>query len=207
MRFTLFPVLLAAGCLTAADSPKGGEAAKADLKARAEKYLQAASPGVFFSEEKDAKDGRIERVFIVGVSAISTVLGAEEGLDIARERAEESAKTEFVKWLGSKVSVRKSVTNETLLTIEGEESDAGAKTKEFGKRVERRTKEFEETASHLVRGFKPVASFQNGKEKKLVIVYRWDNGVTPAVAKPAEPKAPAKKSVPLIPDRKVIIDE
>src|SRR5438067_2209702 len=74
--------------------------AKAEVRARIEKYLDAATAGVFYSEEKDTtKDGQIVRVFAVGVSPVSAVLGEGEGLEIAKERAEESAKAEFVKWL------------------------------------------------------------------------------------------------------------
>ena len=212
MRLTLLSVLCLAAVSRAEDPPaeKPDPAAvlKAELKVRAEKYLDAGIPGVFTSDEKDLKNGRIERAFVVGVSPISTVLGADEGLEIAKERAEESAKTEFVKWLGSKVTVRKTVKNETLLTKEGEEkSDGTANTKELGKRVERRTKEFEETASHLVSGMKVVAVHQMAKEKKLVIVYRWDAATAAAVGKIGDPKSDAKKPLGKIPDKKVIIDD
>lgn len=205
MRLTLFAGLIVSAAVVTADEPAAkpdpAAAAKAEVRARVEKYLDAATPGVFYSDEKDTKDGRVERAFVVGVSAISTALGADEGLEIAKERAEESAKAEFVKWLGSKVTVRKTVNNEILLVKEGvEAADGGVTTKEAGKRVERRTKEFEETASGVVRGLRVAATHQNGKEKKFVIVYRWES-------KAADSKANDKKSVPSVPDKKTIIDD
>jgi hypothetical protein len=136
------------------------------------------------------------------------VLGVEEGLEIAREKAEESAKAEFVKWLGSKVCVRKTVKNEILLVKEGEEKADGGTTKEMGKIVERRTKEFQETASSVVRGLKVVAAEQIGKDKKFVMVFRWDSRTSDLAAgvgdKLNKPKVDPKKPIP---DKKVIIDD
>lgn len=207
MRLGLFASLVVSAAVIGdepAAKPDPAAAAKAEVRARVEKYLAAATPGVFYSDEKDTKDGQVERVFVVGVAAISTTLGVDEGLEIAKERAEESAKAEFVKWLGSTVTVRKTVNNEILLFKEGVEAAGGVNTKESGKKVERRTKEFEETASGVVRGFRVVATHQNGKDKKFVIVYRWE-------AKPTDPKAgdkkpEPKKTGPTIPDKKTIID-
>lgn len=157
------------------DKPDPAAAAKVELKARVEKYLDAATPGVYFSDDKDVREGRIERVFVVGVSPINPALGADDGLEVAKERAEESAKAEFVKWLGSKVTVRKAVTNEVVLPRDGEEgANGGVRAKEVARRVERRTKEFDETASSVVRGLKVVGVQQGGKPRQVVIVYVWD---------------------------------
>lgn len=203
--------------------------AKAEIRARVEKYLAAATPGVFYSEEKDTgKDGQIVRVFVVGTSTISGVLGDEEGAEIARERAEEAAKTEFVKWLGSKVTVRKTTTNEILLTKEGTDTGDGATTKESGKKVERRTKEFEETAGSVVRGLKVAAVHQDPKAKKYILVYRWEaksaagaakvgenlnadpkkpDDTKPEAKKPDDKKPEPKKPNGTLPEKKVIIDD
>ena len=180
---------------------------KAALKARAAKYLESATPGVRVVDEQDLRDGRYVRVFVVGTATISTVLGPAEGLEIARERAEESAKAEFVKWLGSQVTVRTTSTNEDLIARQGQ---AGEVT-EQGKAVERRTKEYEERASALVRGLRPVAYEQKGTEQKLIIVYRWDARPDPARNKlkgRLDVKGPGGKSRPgTVPDRKVILDD
>ena len=56
-------------------------------------------------------------MFVVGSSPISTTLGVEEGLEIAQERAEESAKSAFVKFLNGKVTVRKTVTSQEALGL------------------------------------------------------------------------------------------
>lgn len=199
--------------------------AKAEMKARVAAYIDAAKPGAYYSEEKDTKDGEIIRVFVVGSSVISTTLGVEEGLEIAQERAEESAKAAFVNWLGSKVTIRKNVKNEIVMTKEGEENADGQGTsKEAAKRVERRTKEFEETASSMVKGLKVVGTDQIGKQKKYVVVYRLDVKSLGAIdkigaklnakpgeeaKKPAEKDAPEKKTAPgkEIPSKRIIIDD
>lgn len=213
-------LLLLAPAVVLADPPpdKTGDPAadaRAEVRARVEKYLAAGTSGVFYSEDRDTKDGRIVRVFAVGVSPLSAVLGDEEGAEIARERAEESAKAQFVTWLGSKVTVRKTATSEILLTTEGD----GAAVKEAGKKVERRTKEFEETASSVVRGLKVAAVHQDVKNKKYVIVYRWDAKAVDGAAevneklnspdpkKPEDKKPDPKKPVIGLPDKKIVIDD
>lgn len=210
-------LLLLAPAVVLADPPpdkKGDPAAdaRAEVRARIEKYLAAGTPGVFYSEANDTKNGRIVRVFVVGTSPLSAVLGDQEGAEIARERAEESAKAQFVTWLGSKVAVRKTTTSEILLTTEGD----GTAVKEAGKAVERRTKEFEETASSVVRGLKVAAVHQDAKNKKYVAVYRWEakavDGAAGASDKlnaaPGKPSDPApKKPVVGLPDKKIVVDE
>jgi hypothetical protein len=197
---------LAASCGGADDKGTVARAAreKAELKARAEKYLTVGTPGVQVDPEKDLKDGRYVRVFVVGTSPVSTVLGVEEGLAIAREKAEESAKAELVKWLDAKVAIRKTATDEVLLLTEGDGTPGGPK--EQGKKVERRTREYEETAAGLVRGLKLVAYEQKGAERKVICVYRWDAGPVPT-PEAARGAAPAKPVEPAIPDKKVVIDD
>jgi hypothetical protein len=218
MRMIAFAgLVLATTLMVSADEPKpdkaGADALKADLKARTEKYMELALPGVFLSDEKDVKDGQVVRLFVVGISTISTTLGLEEGLEIAMERAEESAKTAFVTFLGSKVTVRKNVKNEILLCKDGEETADSGTTKDLGKKVERRTKEFEESATSIVRGLKVVAKDQIGKEKKLVVVYRWESKLADLAAgvgdKLNNPKIDPKKVDPkkTIPDKKIVIDD
>jgi len=163
-----FLTLLAAALLFAA--PALAQESKEDLKARINQYLEAGKTGVFYSETHDLKDGSIVRLFAVGKATISNALGAEEGLELAQEKAEEAAKSAFVTFLNGKVAVRKSSNNEVILTKEGEEGNV----RESGKIVEKRTKEFEETAGSIVRGLKVVAVDQRTKEKVYIVVYRWE---------------------------------
>ena len=216
------PLLVCSAILTAWMSSAVADdkpATKDDSKSRVAEYLASATTGVRYSEDKDIADGRILRVYVVGTATINTVLGVEEGIEIAKEKAEESAKAEFVKWLGSKVDLRKKSSGEVILSKEGEE---GA-VRESGKMVERRSKDYEETASALVRGLKLVGAEQKGKEKKYVVMYRWEAKTADAIGRigekptpkvedkpvakePPAVKPPAKKDAPAIPDKKFIDD-
>jgi hypothetical protein len=210
--FVVATLVVFSGSSVSRDIPKP-DPAKDAMRLRIANYLEKCQAGVFYSEEKDLADGRFTRLFIVGTSPISTSLGVEDGLELAREKAEESAKEQFVKFLESKVTVRKTVKNEVLITKEGTDGGENPGVRENAKKVERRTKEFEETASGLVRGLKVVGSQQFGKEKKFVIVYRWDAKTADAIGRINEPlpKEVPKKAEPskdkTIPDKKVIIDE
>src|SRR5207253_96093 len=118
-----------------------------------------------------------------GRSTISTVLGVQEGLEVAQERAEEAAKAAFVTWLNGKVTVRKTSANQLIIVKEGEEGTGNDGVREQAKMVEKRTREFQETASSLVRGLKLVASETKGKEKTYTVVYRWEPHTAGAVEK------------------------
>lgn len=213
--FSLLSLVLLASLVGADDAPKS-DAAKAKQRERIEKYLATASPGVFFSEEEDTKDGRIIRLYLVGTSTISTVLGASEGVEIAQEKTEEAAKAAFLKFLESKVTIRKTVTNEIILMKEGQENASGeGNTKETGKQVERRTKEYQETAQGIVRGIK--AAGHEIKDKSFVAVYKWEAKTAEQAKDIKDGKGPDKKeetksppasdpSKKIIP-KKVIIDD
>lgn len=205
MNRVLVVALTTLTCVAAparADDPAAAARAartKAELKARAEKYLTAGVAGVQVDAETDLVDGRYVRMFVVGTATISTVLGAAEGLEIAKEKAEERAKAAYVKWLGSRVRVIRTSADEVLLLKEGE--DGGAGRKDQGKLVERSTKGYEETAAGLVRGLKLVAYEQKGAERTVIAVYRWD---APAAG---GGKSPAAGTPAVIPDKKVVIDD
>ena len=210
----------------ASQSGSSTEGASSSL-ARVERYLQAGSAGVFYREGEDTRDGRFLRVYVVGTATISTALGASEGLELARERAGESARAEFITWLGSRVTLRKSVEGEVQLIKEGHEDQAGeGASKETLRKVERRTTVYEETASSLVRGLKWVAGEDHPAEKRYVAVYRWDVTQLEAIkaardelnrdSHVADGKGKdgmtgkAKGAMPLnkvLPGRKIIIDE
>jgi hypothetical protein len=221
--------LLAASILfaPALDKEKNDEKPKDDVKVRIEKYLENGKPGVFYSETHDTKEGDFLRLFVVGRSTISTALGADEGLEIAQERAEENAKIAFVSFLNGKVTVRKTSTNQIILSKEGEEGAGDETVREKAKKVEKRTREFEETAGAPVRGLKVVAFESKAKEKSYVIVYRWSACTAEAAGKINDklnkPKIPGEKpneggkksgssdkpkgDNKEIPNKKVIIDD
>jgi len=194
---------------------------KDDTKARIGVYLENGKTGVFYSETADVKDGEFVKIYIVGRAVIPTSLGADEGLEIAQERAEEVAKTAFVTWLNGKVTVKKTTTSQLIITKEGEEGGKeGDNVREQAKKVEKRTKEFEETATSMVRGLKVVGVEQKAKEKTYTVVYRWDARLIGAVGKvddklnkPPVPEVkvdlPKAKTDPnkAIPDKRIIVDE
>ena len=96
--------------------------------------------------------------------------------------------------------------------------------REQGKKVEKRTKEFEETASSMVRGLKVVGMEQKANEKTYTTVYRWDAELNSAIGKidnklnkPVDPserdgtKPDERKAKPApnktIPNKKIIVDD
>ena len=147
---------------------------------------------MFFSETKDTRGGQIVRLFAVGTAPIRTSLGAEDGLELARERAQESAREQLVRFLASKVTVRITARDEVVITKEGGEDGQ----KETGKKVERRTREVEETAAALIRGLRVAGARQAGSEKTYVVVYRWDAKTADAAAIGAIEWIPRPKAVP-----------
>lgn len=199
-------------CGQAADKPKPD-----DPNARIATYMTLLKSGVFYSDTHDVKNGEFLRVYVVGRASIPTSLGVEEGISVAQDRAEEAAKTAFVTWLNGKVTVRKTTANQLIITTEG---DDGA-VREQAKKVEKRTKEFEETASSIVRGFKVVGVEQKAKDKSYTVVYRWDGRLVAAIGKidqklnkpneapKSDPKNDNQKkgSGDVIPDKRIIIEE
>lgn len=141
---------------------------KEAIKERVSNLLEARLKGV--STDKD-KNGSIIRLYIVGTSTISTVLGVEEGLEIASEKAEEMAKVELSKFLETKVSFNKNNKGEYIMTIEGEENgDGEGDRKEFGKKIEKRSTEYKEATSAVIKGIKVAGREHKGKT--FVAVYK-----------------------------------
>lgn len=158
--------LLVSPTLFAGDPPTHGH----DPQKRIDRYLEQGLPGVFYSDEADVRDGRIVRLFAVGTALVHDTLGREEGLDQARQRALESARAELARFLAGKVTVKVSSRDEVVLVKE--RGDGGVK--ETGRKVERRTREYEETATAVIRGLRMAGARQAAEEKRYVVVYRWD---------------------------------
>jgi hypothetical protein len=161
-------VLLAASPALFADPPP--RSAGDDLRKRVDGYLDQALPGVFYSDHEDVRDGRIVRLFAVGTAIVHDTLGREEGLDQARRRAQEAARAELARFLATRVTVKVTASDEVVLARDG--SDGAVK--ETGRKVERRTREFEERATAVIRGLRMAGARQVAEEKRYVVVYRWD---------------------------------
>ena len=97
-------------------------AAKEDAGSTAEEMDAYYQQGPAVHVKKDGK-GRLEKVIVVGRARISTVLGAAKGKEMARKKAAQNAKAEFVKWLGEKVEVREKSENEATLFLTGAEEN------------------------------------------------------------------------------------
>lgn len=199
-------VLLAAGPAVHAENPS--RTAGDDLRKRVKGYLDQALPGVFYNDHQDVRDGRIMRLFAVGTAIVHDTLGREEGLDQARRRAQESARAELARFLASRVTVKVTARDEVVLVKDG--SDGAVK--ETGKKVERRTREFEERATAVIRGLRMAGARQVAEEKRYVVVYRWDvAGVAGAteLKDRMEGKRDSRTPVPPkpLPEKRVVVSD
>jgi hypothetical protein len=204
LTFVVVVLMVVAPTTRAEDQTKPAD----DLRKRVEAYLDQALPGVFYSEEADVRDGRIVRLFAIGTALLHDTLGREEGLDQARQCAQESARAELARFLASKVTVKVTAAEEVVLKKDG--TDGGLK--ESGKKVERRTREFEERATAVIRGLKVAGARQIGEEKRYVVVYRWDvAGIAGAsdLRERMDGKSDSRQVVPSKPlvEKRVIVDD
>ena len=124
--------------IASADEKKEGAESKAGSVEEQMDNLVKQGPGIH-NIKKDDK-GRVQSLIVVGQSRISTVLGATKGKEVARKRAEQSAKAAFVKWLGEAVVVCENSENETTMFLQGEESkdkDAMSRGRQGGREEQR----------------------------------------------------------------------
>ena len=91
--------------------------AKKDETEKAVGKLIELGPGVH--QIKMDEKGRLLSCVVVGRAPIHTVLGTEQGTEVARTQAQLAAKAEFRKWLQSTVTIREGAEHETTLSIEG----------------------------------------------------------------------------------------
>lgn len=133
--------------------------------------LVKQGPGIH-NIKKDGK-GRVQSLILVGQSRLSTVLGAAKGKEVARKRAEQSAKAAFVKWLGEAVLVRENTQNETTMFLKGEESNDKDALSEAGKAVEKTSDSFKSVAAGLIRGLTLLHMDINAEDKEYTVVYGW----------------------------------
>ena len=195
---------LAMATASAADKKEGADSVEAQMD-----NLVKLGAGVH-NIKKDSK-GRVQSVILVGQSRVSTVLGTAEGKQRARQRAEQSAKAQFVKWFGDNVDFRTNSDNETTIFLQGEEGNDKDAQSEAGKKVEKDSDSYKSVAAGLVRGLQLLHNDVNPEDKVYTIVYGWslanakaakdahtnDPGIEkePSATQPAEKKS-SDKDVP-----------
>jgi hypothetical protein len=159
-----------AATASAADKKEGAEPKAGSVEEQMDNLVKQG-PGIH-NIKKDKK-GRVQSLILVGQSRISTVLGATKGKEVARKRAEQSAKAAFVKWLGEAVAVYESQDNETTLFLQGEESNDKNALSEAGKAVEKNTDSYKSVSAGLVRGLQLLHTDLNAEDKEYTVVYGW----------------------------------
>ena len=119
------------------------------------------------------ENGRMVFCHVAGTAVIRTSLGAETGLEIANDNADNNAKASFVEWIKANVSSIKQSGREALVTIQGQSDGNEESTTEQSKSLDTNKKEVTQQAAGLVRGLSIVGSKQVGKQ--LVVVYKWSS--------------------------------
>jgi ribosomal protein S5 len=153
---------------------KDGDKEKKDGKDELYAQLAQLPAGVCKKELGKDKQGRIQAILVVGRATISTSLGKARGIELAQQRAINSAKIKFMQWLKEDVTVRQGQEDETVILTEGAEEDGKDDAKrESGKAIEKNTTKFETVSKGLVRGLQVVYFEQQGKEKTYVVIMKW----------------------------------
>ena len=173
---TTVAMLIATGTAWADDKDKKD----ADVEKALGKIAQLG-PGVH-AVKKDAK-GRITSCVVVGRAVISTVLGKEEGVEDARDKARLDASAQFVKWLKEKVSIHEKSEEERIYFIEGSEENDKETLKASGKKVDKKTKRFESISEGQVLGLQVLHLEVSDKDKTYTLVMGWSAENAKAIEK------------------------
>ena len=146
-----------------------------------ERLAKLVKLGAGVHEIKKDQNGEIVRCIIVGQSRISTSLGNAKGLEMAKDKAELDCSAKFVKWLKEEVVVYQSTDDETIILLEGTESDNEAENvlRESGKAVEKNSKKMESTAKGFVRGLTML--HKHSDDRTYTIVNGWSKANSDAV--------------------------
>ena len=177
--------------VAADDAPAKAAATEDDLF---DKFVKLG-PGVH-AIKKDKK-GQISSCIIVGQVRISTTLGKEKGLELARDKASLAIAGEFVKWLKEEVSVYQGREEETIILIEGSEEPDKETFKETGKAIEKSSTKIESISKGLVRGLQLLHKDISEDGKTLTLIKGWKSDMVEATKKVAadsksdEPAKPA----------------
>ena len=140
-------------------------------------------PGVYAI--KTDKRGQIKSCIIVGQTGISTALGKEKGLEIARDKASLNVSAEFVKWLKEEVSVYQARDDENIILMEGTGEPDKEALKETGKAIERSSTKIESISKGLVRGLQLLHKDISEDGKTLTLVKGWKADMVEATKKVA----------------------
>jgi hypothetical protein len=159
-----------------AESP--ADKPKTELDRIIDKYADTGVDGVV--DVMTDKSGAINKVVIVGVAPISTVLGAADGLLTARREARLRAAGKFRQFLKEKVSIEEKTETERVVKLE---SKQGSDLTESGQKVSKNSEKYQTISEGMVRGLQTlgykVVSL-NKKEKVYVMVCGWDTATSNA---------------------------
>jgi hypothetical protein len=131
------------------------------------RQLADLGPGVH-KVQKDAA-GHMKACVVVGQNRISTVLGNAKGLELAQKRAKLNANAEFIKWMKSNIKAVESMTNESIVYLEG--SDKALR--ESGKATEVTKDNVELVSQGVVRGMTLIGVHQDGAKGVFTVVFGW----------------------------------
>jgi hypothetical protein len=138
-------------------------------------------PGVH-QIKTDDKGGLVSCV-VVGRAAIHTVLGVEQGQEVARQQAQLAALAEFRKWLQSTVTVREGAEHEATLSVEGSKEGDQKSLRQSGKEVGKTTRRYELVAEGLVRGLQLLGVDVSEKNGTYTVVYGFTTQAAEAIQK------------------------
>lgn len=206
---------LAVAALGLTGGLRAQEPAAAADNSQAIRTLADLGPGVHKIQKDDA--GRMKSCVIVGQARISTVLGTAKGLELARTRSKLNANAEFVRWMKSTVKAVETMTNESIVYLEG----GAAGLNESGKATEVTKDNVEVLAEGVVRGMTLIGAHQDGANGTLTVVFGWTprhagmageaqsanvNPPSPQVAAPV-PQAPAPGQAAPLATKTVVSEE
>jgi hypothetical protein len=178
----LFPALACTALLASASLPAcAQENPKKDEAEKVVGKIIDLGPGVHQIKTDDK--GRLLSCVVVGRATIHTVLGVEQGQEVARTQAQLAAKAEFTKWLRSTVTVREGAEHETTLSIEGSRDGDQKSLRESGKEVGKTTRRYELMAEGLVRGLQVLGVDVSEKNGTYTVVYGFTSAAADATQK------------------------
>jgi hypothetical protein len=178
----LFTVLACTALLASSAQPANAQDnAKRDDPEKVVGKIIELGPGVH--QVKTDEKGRLVSCVVVGRAPIHSVLGVEQGQEVARTQAQLAAKAEFRKWLQSTVMVREGAEHETTLSIEGSKEGDQKSLRESGKEVVKTTRRYELVAEGLVRGLQLLGVDVSEKNGTYTVVYGFTTQAAEAVQK------------------------
>jgi hypothetical protein len=189
----LLTALACAALLASLALPANGQdnAKKDDAEKGVAKIIDLG-PGVHQIKTDDK--GRLLSCVVVGRATIHTVLGVEQGTEVARQQAQLAAMAEFRKWLQSTVSVREGAESEITVSVEGSKENDQKVLREGGKAIDKTTRRYELVAEGLVRGLQLLGVDVRDKEMTYSVVYGFRTEVAEAVQKvDSDHETPVKK--------------